>query len=237
MRRTSRCRATSHRLADNPLRAHGRLGAACGVEYAAQAMAVHGAIMAHTSGTKARAGLLMSVRSLVLAVTRLDDLATDLIAGAARLAGDEGSTLYEFTVSSGRPGASQRPRQHRVWYGVSMSETVKRALVTGGSGGIGAAICRRLAREDTVYVHARQGVNAAEKVSRGNRCRRRQRRGTDFDVTEMDSTRKALETALASGPIQILVNNAGVIDDAVLPGMRAEQWHRVIDVSVMASSM
>jgi predicted hotdog family 3-hydroxylacyl-ACP dehydratase len=94
-----RCRASSHRLADNPLRAHGRLGAACGVEYAAQAMAVHGAIMAHTSGTGRGGGLLTSVRNLVLAVTRLDDLATDLIASAARLAGDEGSTLYEFTVS------------------------------------------------------------------------------------------------------------------------------------------
>ena len=95
-----RCRATSHRLADNPLRAHGRLGAACGVEYAAQAMAVHGAIMAHVAGTQVRAGLLTSVRSLVMRVTRLDDLDTDLIASAERLAGDEGSTLYEFTVAA-----------------------------------------------------------------------------------------------------------------------------------------
>lgn len=96
-----RCRATSHRLADNPLRAHGRLGAACGVEYAAQAMAVHGAIMAHVTGTRARAGLLTSVRNLVLRVSRLDDLDTDLIASAERLAGDESGTLYEFTISSG----------------------------------------------------------------------------------------------------------------------------------------
>ena len=95
------CHATSHRLEDNPLRAHGRLGAACGVEYAAQAMAVHGAIMAHTAGTRARAGLLTSVRNLVLRVTRLDELDTELIASAERLAGDEGSTLYEFTLSSG----------------------------------------------------------------------------------------------------------------------------------------
>lgn len=95
-----RCRATSHRLADNPLRAHGRLGAACGVEYAAQAMAVHGAIMAHEGGMAARPGLLTSVRNLVLLVSRLDDLETDLIASAERLAGDEGGTLYEFTVSS-----------------------------------------------------------------------------------------------------------------------------------------
>ena len=96
-----RCRATSHGLADNPLRAHGRLGAACGVEYAAQAVAVHGAIMAHTGGTQARTGLLTSVRNLVLLVGRLDDRETDLIASAERLAGDESSTLYEFTVSSG----------------------------------------------------------------------------------------------------------------------------------------
>jgi predicted hotdog family 3-hydroxylacyl-ACP dehydratase len=96
-----RCRATSHRLADNPLRAHGRLGAACGVEYAAQAMAVHGAIMAHVAGTQARAGLLTSVRNLVLRVSRLDDFDSDLIASAERLAGDEAGTLYEFTVASG----------------------------------------------------------------------------------------------------------------------------------------
>lgn len=95
------CRARSHREDDNPLRAHGRLGAACGVEYAAQAMAVHGAIMAHMAGSLARGGLLTSVRNLVLRVSRLDDLDTDLIATAERLAGDEGSTLYEFTVSSG----------------------------------------------------------------------------------------------------------------------------------------
>ncbi len=96
-----RCRATSHRRSDNPLRAHGRLGAACGVEYAAQAMAVHGAIMAHMAGTPPPAGLLTSVRNLVLRVSRLDDLDTDLMASAARLAGDQGSTLYEFTVSGG----------------------------------------------------------------------------------------------------------------------------------------
>lgn len=56
--------------------------------------------MAHMAGTRARAGLLTSVRNLVLLVSRLDDLESDLIASAERLAGDEGSTLYEFTVSS-----------------------------------------------------------------------------------------------------------------------------------------
>ena len=114
-----------------------------------------------------------------------------------------------------------------------MSETVKRALVTGGSGGIGAAICRRLARDGHhVYVHARQGVTAAEKVVDEITAAGGSAAALHFDATDTDNTRKALETALDAGPVQILVNNAGVHDDAVLPGMRAEQWHRVIDVSV-----
>ena len=114
-----------------------------------------------------------------------------------------------------------------------MSETVKRALVTGGSGGIGAAICRRLARDGHhVYVHARQGVTAAERVVDEITAAGGSAAALHFDATDTDNTRKTLESALDAGPIQILVNNAGVNDDAVLPGMRAEQWHRVIDVSV-----
>ncbi len=114
-----------------------------------------------------------------------------------------------------------------------MSEPVRRALVTGGSGGIGAAICRRLAQDGHhVYVHARLGVEAAEKLVEEILAAGGSAAALHFDVTDTDGTRRALESALASGPIQILVNNAGIHDDAVLPGMRAEQWHRVIDVSV-----
>ncbi len=109
----------------------------------------------------------------------------------------------------------------------------KRALVTGGSGGIGAAICRRLASDGHhVYVHARNGVDAAEKLVGEIIAAGGSAAALHFDVTDTDGTRKALESALTSGPIQILVNNAGIHDDAVLPGMRPEQWHRVIDVSV-----
>ncbi len=114
-----------------------------------------------------------------------------------------------------------------------MSPPRKRALVTGGSGGLGAAICRRLAREGHhVYVHARQGGEAAQKVGEAITAAGGSAQALHFDVTDTDGTGRALQATLDSGPIQILVNNAGVHDDAVLPGMRAEQWHRVIDVAV-----
>jgi predicted hotdog family 3-hydroxylacyl-ACP dehydratase len=109
-----RCRSASHRTADNPLRAHGRLGAACGIEYAAQAMAVHGALVAasapleRTVSTSVRSsmgatvGYLASVRGVVLYVTRLDDLQADLIAAAERITGDGRTVLYEFSVWGAR---------------------------------------------------------------------------------------------------------------------------------------
>jgi len=98
-----RCRSTTHRAANNPLRAHGRLGAACGIEYAAQAVAVHGALIAVTaSGSRGSAlgGYLASVRNVALHVARLDDLETDLVASAARVTGDDRMVLYEFSVAS-----------------------------------------------------------------------------------------------------------------------------------------
>ena len=114
-----------------------------------------------------------------------------------------------------------------------MSDPARRALVTGASGGIGAAICRRLARDGHhVYVHARTGIDAAERLVEEISSSGGSAATLHFDVTDTEATRQALEAALAAGPIQILVNNAGVHDDAVLPGMRPEQWHRVIDVAV-----
>ena len=91
------CRASSHRQPDNPLRAAERLGAACGIEYAAQAMAVHGALLA-PEGAPPRPGYLASVRSVQLAVDRLDDLPQDLDIVAERLSGDEHNILYHFRV-------------------------------------------------------------------------------------------------------------------------------------------
>jgi 3-oxoacyl-[acyl-carrier protein] reductase len=107
----------------------------------------------------------------------------------------------------------------------------KRALVTGGSSGIGAAICRRLARNGHhVYVHARRTIAAADALVEAICAQGGSAQAVQFDVTDAQGTREAL--AALSGPIQIVVNNAGVHDDAVLPGMRPDQWHRVIDVSL-----
>ena len=109
----------------------------------------------------------------------------------------------------------------------------KRALVTGGSGGIGSALCRRLACDGHyVYVHSHRGGAAAETLVREIGAAGGRAVPISFDITDAAATRSALEKALEAGPIQILVNNAGVHDDAVLPGMTASQWHRVIDVSV-----
>jgi predicted hotdog family 3-hydroxylacyl-ACP dehydratase len=92
------CAAISHVAPLNPLRAEGRLGAANGIEYAAQAMAVHGALLAG-SDSSPRAGYLTSVRGVTLHADRLDDLAGELDVRAERLSGDSNNILYQFSVS------------------------------------------------------------------------------------------------------------------------------------------
>ena len=94
------CRASSHRDPAHPLRAHGRLGAACAIEYAAQAMAVHGALLAGQH-ERPQAGMLTGMRNVVLALARLDRLTDDLHCSASRLSGDSGMVLYRFEVSAG----------------------------------------------------------------------------------------------------------------------------------------
>jgi predicted hotdog family 3-hydroxylacyl-ACP dehydratase len=101
-----RCEASSHRASNNPLRAHSRLGAACGIEYAAQAMAVHGALLAESGAGAASQGptlgYLASVRGVTLYVDRLDGLSDALTIHAERLSGDSTTVLYGFTVHAGR---------------------------------------------------------------------------------------------------------------------------------------
>ena len=110
---------------------------------------------------------------------------------------------------------------------------MKLALVTGGSGGIGAAICRRLAADGCrVFIHANRNPDKARALAAEIEAGGGQASVVVFDVTDAAATTAALDAILAEGPIQVLVNNAGIHDDAVFPGMRAEQWQRVIDVSL-----
>jgi 3-oxoacyl-[acyl-carrier protein] reductase len=110
---------------------------------------------------------------------------------------------------------------------------LKRALITGGSGDIGSAICHRLADAGNhVIVHANKHHARAEAVA----CEIRNRGGSAqtccFDVCDAQASALAIEDLLAAGPIQILVHNAGIHDDAPLAGMSESQWKRVIDVSL-----
>lgn len=110
---------------------------------------------------------------------------------------------------------------------------MKRALVTGGSGGLGAAISQRLAQDGLeVIVHANQGLERAQAVVERILAAGGRAQALRFDITDRAATAEALAGLLASGPVQVLVNNAGVHDDAVFPGMTGEQWDRVLDVSL-----
>jgi predicted hotdog family 3-hydroxylacyl-ACP dehydratase len=101
-----RCRSSNHSLPDHPLRSQNRLGIACGIEYAAQSMAVHGALaggaLSHrTSGAvRPEVGFLAGLRDVHLHVARLDDIESDLISEAQLIAGDHGSALYEFALTA-----------------------------------------------------------------------------------------------------------------------------------------
>jgi 3-oxoacyl-[acyl-carrier protein] reductase len=108
-----------------------------------------------------------------------------------------------------------------------------RALVTGGSGGIGAAICRRLAADGRhLIVHAHRNVESARVLAAEIAAGGGSAEAIAFDVADAAATRASLEALLEQGPVQILVNNAGIHDDAAFPGMSEAQWRRVIDVSL-----
>jgi 3-oxoacyl-[acyl-carrier protein] reductase len=109
----------------------------------------------------------------------------------------------------------------------------KRALVTGASGAIGSAIAQRLARDGAqVILHANSRPDAAQTLADVITTAGGQAQVMSFDLTDAAACTAACERMLADGPVQIIVNNAGIHDDAVFPGMRADQWHRVIDVSL-----
>ena len=110
---------------------------------------------------------------------------------------------------------------------------MKRALVTGGSGAIGAAICRALAaRGLEVIVHGHRNADAAQALAAEIVASGGHAQAVAFDITDAAATAAVLEALVDGGPVQVIVNNAGVNDDSAFPGMRAAQWHHVIDVSL-----
>ncbi len=110
---------------------------------------------------------------------------------------------------------------------------MKRALVTGGTGAIGGAICRALASQGHhVYVHANSRASVAAELAAELRQNGNSAEAVVFDIGDADETEQALTSLLQEGAIQILINNAGIHADAPLAGMSREQWNKVVNVSL-----
>lgn len=110
---------------------------------------------------------------------------------------------------------------------------LRRALVTGGSGDIGAAICMALAQSGYhLIVHAHRGAERAQAVVADILAAGGSAETVVFDLVDAAATRAALDTLLEQGTVHAVVNNAGIHDDAPMAGMSETQWHRVIDVSL-----
>lgn len=110
---------------------------------------------------------------------------------------------------------------------------MKYALVTGGSGEIGAAICHTLAKQGCfVYVHGHSNPQKAEAVAAEICSGGGHAKAVTFDLTDSAATTAALDNLLKTAPIQIVINNAGIHNDAPFAGMSAQQWQDVTRVSI-----
>ena len=110
---------------------------------------------------------------------------------------------------------------------------MKRALVTGGSGDIGGAICRRLARDGwQVIVHGNRHRERADALAQALVADGLAATACAFDVTDPDASAAAIDALLRDGPVQGIVHNAGVHVDGPLAGMRLEQWRAPISVAL-----
>jgi len=110
---------------------------------------------------------------------------------------------------------------------------MKRALVTGGSGALGQAICQELALQDLhVIVHGNSHPGKATEVVDRIIQAGGSAESVCFDVTDANTVGQAINGLLQGGTIQVLVNNAGIYDDGPMAGMTREQWSRVVNVSL-----
>lgn len=114
-----------------------------------------------------------------------------------------------------------------------MTEKMKRALVTGGSGDIGEAICLALANSGLhVIVHANSNINKANDTVEKIKSAGGSAESISFDITNQSTSQDSITALLEQGPIQVLINNAGIHQDAILAGMTQEQWANVINVNL-----
>jgi 3-oxoacyl-[acyl-carrier protein] reductase len=108
-----------------------------------------------------------------------------------------------------------------------------KALVTGGSGDLGSAIATQLAADGyEVWIHANTQLQKAELLADSINQQGGAAHAICFDLTDIEAVESAIEVLLQTGPIQVLVNNAGIHDDAVMAGMTHQQWQKVIAVTL-----
>ena len=109
----------------------------------------------------------------------------------------------------------------------------RRALVSGGSGDIGAAIARALAAQGHhVVVHANSGLDRAEAVAAAIRSEGGAASAVAFDLCDPEAVERGMQALLAESAIEIIVHSAGIHDDAPMAGLSRQQWERVIEVSL-----
>lgn len=110
---------------------------------------------------------------------------------------------------------------------------MRRALVTGGSSPLGAAICRRLVADGAhVLIHAHAGLARAEALAAAIVAEGGSAEALSCDLRDVPATEAAMTRVMANGVPQIVVHNAGTHDDVPMAGMSESQWRDVIDVSL-----